>query len=173
VHYDGSGTLPTSPDELYNTTRAWDIACEYANGVKMRFMDETTARPVVESYHYVFRDHGTTFHGDEGWISVDRSSMYSNDRSRLRDIEMTPEDVRLPASPGQWQNFLQCVRTREETISPFEAALRCDTISHLSDIVVRTGMPLEWDPGTEQIVNATAEQQALLNRPVRETYGFA
>ena len=172
VRYAGRGVLPTAEDELYNTTRGWDIACDYANGVKMRFMDETTAMPVVQAYHYVFRDHGTVFHGDEGWVGVDRMAMYSSDHSRLRQVELADTDTPLPESPGHVENFLECMRTRAQTISPFEAALRCDTISHLSDIVVRTGRPLEWDPAAEQIVNATVEQNKRLGRPMRAGYAI-
>lgn len=173
IRYAGTGVVPTATDELYDTTRQWDIACDYANGVKMRFMDELTAAPVVKPYHHVFRDHGTVFHGDDGWVGVDRMAMYSHDNNQLRKTTLKGSDRRLPASPGHWEDFLACVRSRRETISPFEAALRSDTISHLSDIVIRTGQPLEWDPAAEKIRDPSREQLALLNRSVRAPYRFA
>ena len=170
VSYEGTGVVPTAPDELYNTTRQWDIHCVYQNGVSMRFMDTVTATPPVKTYHYLVRDHGTVFHGDEGWIGVDRMAMYSHEKNKLRNQELKPTDKRLPVSDNHFGNFLDCMRSRKETISPFEAALRSDTISHLSEIVVRTQAPLKWNPETEKIVGGSDAQTALLDRPMREPF---
>ena len=67
-------------------------------------------------------------------------------------------------------NFLDCIRSRQQTVSHFEAALRSDTISHLSEIVIRTKSPLKWDPKTEKIVDGKPEQTALLDRPMRDGF---
>ncbi len=47
-----------------------------------------------------------------------------------------------------------------------ESAIRSDTISHLSDIAIRTGRPIRWDPKTEQIIGDEAATR-MLNRPLR------
>lgn len=47
-----------------------------------------------------------------------------------------------------------------------------DTISHLSDSVVRSGKPAEWDPKKEKLVGGTDLQQALLHRQPRENWNF-
>ena len=57
----------------------------------------------------------------------------------LLKIALKSSDVRLPASTGHDRNFLDSVRTRASTLTPLEAAVRSDTISHLSDVAVRTG----------------------------------
>jgi hypothetical protein len=170
VAYDGTGVLPAAADELYDTTRRWDIHCNYANGVKMRFMDTLTATPPVKAYHYLVRDHGTVFHGEEGWVGVDRMAMYSHDTNKLRKLEFRATDSHLPVSDNHFANFLDCMRSREQTISPFETALRSDTISHLSDIVVRTGAPLKWDPVSEKIIDGSDAQNAFLDRPMRDGF---
>ena len=170
VSYAGTGLVPQAADELYNTTRSWDIQCAYDNGIKMRFMDDITAKPVVTAYHCVYHGHGTVFHGEDGWLGVDRDGMYSHDKGKLRAVELKAGDTRLPVSDSHFDNFLTCMRSREKTVSPFEAAIRSDTISHLSDIVVRTGIPLKWDPKTEKIIDATPAQTAMLDRPMREAY---
>lgn len=171
VHYEGTGSLP-SAEGLYNTTQYWDINCRYANGIDMRFMDQYTAAPRVKEYHYVMRDHGTVFHGEEGWIGVDRSAMYSHDRNKLRKVEFKSSDERVTASTGQQRNFIDCIKSRQPTINPLESAIRSDTISHLSDIVVRTGKPVEWNPEKEQLINGSPEQEALLHRQPREKWDF-
>ena len=170
VAYEGTGVLPAAKDELYDTTRQWDIHGTYGNGVKMHFMDKMTASAPVKAYHYVVHDHGTVFHGDEGWVGVDRMAMFSHDGNKLRKLEFKPSDKRLPVSDNHFGNFLDCMRSREQTISPFETALRSDTISHLSDIVVRTGSPLKWDPKAEKIIDGTAAQNVFLSRPMREEF---
>jgi hypothetical protein len=54
-------------------------------------------------------------------------------------------------------------------VSPLEAAIRSDTISHLSDIVVRTGRSLRWDPEREEILD-DAVATRMLTRPLRAPY---
>lgn len=170
VSYEGTGVVSSAQDELYNTTRQWDIHCKYANGTEMHFMDTVSATPVVKAYHYLVRDHGTVFHGENGWIGVDRMAMYSHDQNALRKQEFKSSDARLPVSEDHFGNFLDCMRSRQQTISPFEAALRSDTISHLSEIVVRTKSSLQWDPKSETIVGGAKEQVALLDRPMRDGF---
>jgi predicted dehydrogenase len=171
VYYEGSGSLPPEGG-LYNTTRYWDIRCRYANGVSMHFMDHKTAAPRVREYHYVVREHGTVFHGEDGWIGVDRSAMYSHDRNKLRRVEFKASDERVLNSSNQQRNFIDCIKSRQPTISPLESAIRSDTISHLADIVVRTGEPLGWDPVKERIISGSSEQEDLLHREPREKWSF-
>jgi predicted dehydrogenase len=155
IHYEGTGSVPQ--DGLLCTVDTWDITCTYPNGVPMRFMNHRTAQPIVSKYR-PWSGHGTTFFGSKGWISVDRGGMHVSDES-LRNITFGPNDIRLYNSPEQYRNFLDCVKSRNETISPFEAAIRSDTISHLSELCVRTGRPITWNTKTEQ-----AESNGLINR---------
>jgi len=138
----------------------------------MHFMDHETAKPVVKAYHYRVHDHGTVFHGEEGWVGVDREAMYSHDNNKLRKLQFKPSDKHLPVSDNHFANFLDCIRSRQQPVSPFEAALRSDTISHLSEIVIRTKTPLQWDPATEKLVAGSAAQISMLDRPMREGYAI-
>ncbi len=166
VFYEGTGNIPTYG--LLDTTDAWDIHCHYATGVVMRFMDYRTARSVVSQYRKRWADHGTTFFGSEGWVSVDRGGIEAS-RAALYHVEFGGRDKRLYRSEHHQRNFIDCVKNRAETVSPFEAAIRSDTISHLSDIVVRMKRPVEWDPAREVIVN-DAEASRLLDRPMRSKW---
>lgn len=96
--------------------------------------------------------------------------MYSHEKNKLRKQVLKPSDKQLPVSDNHFGNFLECMRSRKETISPFETALRSDTINHLSEIVVRTQAQLKWDPKTEKIIGGSAVQNALLDRPMREPF---
>ena len=58
------------------------------------------------------------------------------------------------------------MKSRKVTLSPLESAIRSDTISHLSDLCIRLGRPIRWDPKKEQIVS-DPEATKLLDRPLR------
>jgi hypothetical protein len=139
----------------------------------MRFMDHRVAKPIVEKMpHRPWRDHGTTFFGDDGWVSVDRGGCYLNLKGETVNaykVELKSSDWRAYESNNQVHNWIDCMRTRRPTINPLESAIRSDTISHLSDIAIRTGRPLRWDPKTETIVDDPAASQRL-DRPMREPY---
>jgi predicted dehydrogenase len=155
VLYEGKGTLPQAG--LFDTTLDWDIHCTYENAVKMRFMSTSVAGRIVRAYRPM-NDHGTTFIGDKGWVSVDRAGIYA-DPPELLKVELKPGDIHLYKSNNHYANFAQCVLSRKDPISPIEAAAQSDFISHLSDIVVRTGRPIKWDPKTEKIIdNPDAER---------------
>lgn len=170
VYYEGKGKIPPA-GSLWNTIESWDVMCEYANGVKVRNMGHRDAELVVKKYHVVWRDHGTTFHGTKGWISVDRSGLYASDKT-LRDVKLKDNEIRLYPTPSHARNFIECIRTRQQPISPLEAAIRCDTISHMNDICIRLGRPIRWDPEKEQIVG-DAEASKMLDRPMREPWQLA
>ena len=42
VRYEGTGNMPDQG--IFRTLARWDVTCEYANGVKLRFMDGRTAK---------------------------------------------------------------------------------------------------------------------------------
>jgi len=163
VYYEGRGEIPSKG--LLNTVAWWDVHCEYANGVKMHFMSHRLAKPIVMEYREKWESHGTTFFGSEGWVSVDRGGICASDPKLLK-IKRGPDDVHLYRSPSQDRNFLDCIKTRQPTVNPVESAIRSDTISHLSNIAIRAGRPIHWDPGTEQTID---DEQALrmLSRPLR------
>ncbi len=165
VAYAGTGTLPTAG--LWDTVASWDIHCRYANGVDLHFMSADVAQPIVTPYR-PWCDHGTTFFGDQGWVSVDRGRLCASAPGLLK-ARLGPDAIRLKASPGQDRDFLDCVLSREPTVNPFESAMRSDTISHLADVVVRSGRPLRWDPLQEAVVGDDAAARRL-DRPMRAPY---
>lgn len=161
-YYEGTGSLPEKG--LYDTIDSWDMTCTYASGVALRFMGHRVAEPVVTAYR-PWKDHGTTFFGTEGWVSVDRGGILASD-PKLLAITLKEADIHLKVSENHMQNFVSCVRSREETISPIEAAIHSDTISHLCDIAIRTGRPVRWDTMRERILE-DSEAAAMLGRTLR------
>jgi predicted dehydrogenase len=165
VEYEGTGKIPT--EGIFDTISDWDIHCRYANGIKMHFMNTRTALPVVEAYRK-FNDHGTTFFGSEGWVSVDRGAIYASDPALL-EIKLKPGEIHLYESNHHYKNFVDCVKSRARTVSPVEAAVQSDIISHLSDICIRMGRKIKWDPAKEEIIGDEIASR-MLNRALRSPW---
>jgi len=150
VEIEGTGTIPT--EGLFSTVTHWDLRGRYANGVA-----------------FEFRDGGdlTIFHGTKGTVQVGRSrGKFQTDPVSLATSKIGPDERRLPVSANHGQNLLDAIQTRSQPVSNIVDAVRSDTISHLSDIAIRTGRKIQWDPKKEQILN---DDQAarMLDRALR------
>jgi len=165
VEYKGTGKIPVGG--LFDTISDWDIHCRYANGVTMRFMDDRIAKETVSAYR-PFEGHGTTFFGSEGWVSVDRGGIHASDKALL-DIKLGPDEIHLYESNNHSGNFIDSIRNCTPAVSPVGAAVQSDIISHLSDICIRVGRKIVWNPEKEEIVGDEAATR-MLNRPLRSPW---
>jgi len=154
VEVEGTGVFPK--DGLYDCAVAWDMKLVYANGVKLNFVDNKGHRQ------------GVLFKGSDGWVFVKRGSIDAHPKSLLNE-KIGPEEIQLPTSNDHSENFIKCVRTRMTPVSSIEAAVRSDTVCHLSDIAMRLGRKLRWDPETERFVD---DEQAnrMLSRSMRSPW---
>jgi predicted dehydrogenase len=170
VEYEGTGFA--IEDDLYDSLRTWDIKMKYANGIPVRFMDTATAKPVIGKYHQRLRGDNTVFHGTNGWVCYSRGVCYlSKDGKYVNttSIDLSGSKKKPYVSTSQHGNFVDCMKSRKETINPFESAIRSDTISHLSNIAARTGRKLSFD-AEKEIITGDEKANALLNRPMRAPY---
>ena len=149
VEYEGTGYVPKSG--LFTAISNWVVRARYANGVTMHFMDDPTNL--------------TKFIGDEGWIALSRNSITASPKTLL------PAD--LTVQKGEDRNhaidFIQAVRSRGQTEAPFEAAFHSDAISHLSNIAIRVGRRIKWDP-VRQVIIDDSEASKMLDRPQRDPW---
>jgi len=152
IEFEGTGEFPPK-GELCDTATAWSVDCAYANGVKMIYADEKKIR------------HGITFEGAEGWVFVDRQKIEAKPESLLK-WQPGPKDIHLYKSDNHSRNFLDCIRSRKETICPVEVAQRSDTICQVSDITIRLGRKMRWDPDRERFIG-DPEADKLLSKPMR------
>ena len=166
VRYAGTGHVPT--EGVFRTLERWDVMCDYSNGVKLRFMDCRTAKVVATQYLPGWHDgDGITFHGTEGWISDAEGFCASNKSLWKQDFK--PGDEQLPVSPEHNRNFIDCVKSRQETICPVEMAIRCDAICQLANIAALAGRVIQWDSEQEKIID-DPEAAKMLVRPYREKW---
>ncbi len=165
VEYEGHGIYPS--EGLYDTAISWDVTCRYASGVTMRFMSPDVARPIAGKYK-LQANLGTMFIGDKGWIDVDRGRMHA-DPPELTTQHVRPDEEHLYESNHHWHDFVSAVKNRSGTVCPIEAAVRGDTISHLTEIAARTGRKIKWDPVKEEILgDATASR--MMTRGMRSPW---
>lgn len=169
IRYEGTGSVPT--EGIFRTLETWDIMCDYANGVKLHMMDMLTAKELVMQYYTEkWKDgDGVVFHGTEGWIGDFRFGSFCASNQKLWKQELKPSDERVYASDGHIRNFIDCVKSRKETICPVEMAIRCDTIAQMVNIAARTKRVINWDPKAEQIVG-DEEAAKMTTRAFRDKW---
>ena len=170
VVYEGKGEIPEGG--LFDTVDNWDVKCRYADGVTLRFMCDRVAKDVPglmdDPRKRPFLDHGTTFWGEGGWISVSRGFLYASPKE-LQKARIRDDEKPVIRSSSQGGNFVESIRTRRPTINPLDSAIRSDTISHLSDIAIRLGRAVHWDPAKERIIDDRGAT-GRLDRPMREPW---
>jgi hypothetical protein len=129
------------------------IVARYANGVKLVFQKGVWPLHVK-------------FEGSEGSVYVDDDG----------NLETTPASLREKRDFGKGypaedhvRNFLDCVRSRQQPISPAEIAHRSNTVCQVANICRRLGRPVKWDPAKEEFVG---DEQAnrLRSRAMREPW---
>jgi len=61
--------------------------------------------------------------------------------------------------------FIECIRSRRETVTPCEVGHRSASMGHMGNIAMRLGKTLAWNPETERFDDEEANR--LLSRPAR------
>ncbi|NND78794.1 MAG: Gfo/Idh/MocA family oxidoreductase [Maribacter sp.] len=157
---------------LWNVHGDFLVKHEYANGIT-----------VYTSGGYT---NGIRYEGTNGWIFVSRGA-YTASASDPVDKEksnkaLNASDVKILASQiredethlykinDQHGNWLDCIKSREEPISPIDKGHKACTVCLISDIAMQFSRKLDWDPEKEVFLNDD-EANALLHREQRKPYG--
>ncbi len=161
---EGTGRIDVAGtnDAVHN----WDVRIQFADGVKMSYW--ASGVPKEEHPRLAKLGNYAQLIGTEGWVAIYYADVACEPES-LRSVVLGPDDVHLPVSHGQERNFIECVKTRQTPVAHIDDAVRSDLISHLSDIAIRVGRKITWDPVKEEIVGDAAASRRL-TRAVRETW---
>ncbi len=134
VAIEGKGVYPRSG--LFDTVLTYELQFTWQDGSRIT-MTDTGRNP-----------HGVKFHGDKDWLFC-RQTMKSSNRDLLRTpIEDLP--VRLGQSRQHETNFIECCKSRKETIAPISVAHRATSLCLAAGICLKLGRKLVWDPKTER-----------------------
>jgi predicted dehydrogenase len=129
---------------------------------------------------------GIRYEGTEGWIFVSRGSYTATpsdpveaERSskaldasdpEILKSEIREDEIHLYVSEEQHKNWLDCIISRKEPISPVEIGHRTCSVCLLSHIAMKLPRKLYWDPVMERFPNDD-EANSMLDRPQRAPYG--
>lgn len=161
---EGTGVIPT--EGCNDAVIDWNVRIHFASGVKMTFQAwgvETETEPRLANLGNYAKIIGT-----EGWIALCYMGLVTEPESLRRSV-IGPGDVHLPVSPGHEANFIQCVRSRQTPVDHIDDAVRSDLVSHVSEIAVRVGRKITWDPVREQILG-DPEASRMTCRAMREPW---
>ncbi len=151
VEIEGHGVIPK--DGMTDTAVQWHVEMAFANGVKLIY-DDDRAFPM-----------GVIFEGTEGKVNALCGGISAEPKSLMTSV-IKPHEVVLRRPRGHIPDFIHCVRTRERTAAPVEAAHRATSLCHLAHIAVLTGRKLRWDPIAERFPDDPAAN-AYLSKALR------
>jgi len=158
VEVEGKGIYPQ--EGIYDVPVEYDFNCKYEDGLILRVANRSRLPQGM----------GPTWYGEEGWINVDRGRITAKN-PKILDEKIGEGDIRLYKSEDHIQNFLDCVKSRKETITPAEIAHHSISVGLLGEIAMLTGEKLLWDPDKELFTNSEYANR-LLFRPYREPWNL-
>jgi predicted dehydrogenase len=157
---------------LWNVHGDFMAKADYKNGITM-----------LTSGGY---PNGVRYEGTEGWIFVTRGNYRATESDPIPQGESNPalsasnpkiltsvigpNETHLYVSESQHGNWLDCIKSRKEPISPVEIGHRACTVCLVTHIAMKLGRKLNWDPATEKFIN-DREANKMLSRPQRAPYG--
>lgn len=162
VSVSGKGTFPT--EGVCNTATQWNVKLRYESGLTVHFTSDPPPAKWKKRYGEI-TGHGTVFEGSDGFVRVDRSHLTASSPAILAE-KIGDNETRLYRSKHHMRNFVECIREKKDPVSPIEDAVAGDAISHMSDIAIRLGRTLHWDPKEERFKNDD-EANARLTRTIR------
>ena len=156
---EGHGDFPAA-DALWNTCTKYRIELKYPQDITM----------TIAGGHKDIRS-GCKWIGTDGWVWVDRGGFDASnpDWKKTKSLPEELRKVKLYESPGHWRNFLDCVKSRQPTITPVETAHHSAIPGHLGLISMLTGRKIHWDVKHEKIIG-DADASKLLTRDYRAPY---
>jgi predicted dehydrogenase len=140
---EGHGDFPDAT-AVWNTCTKYRIELKYPNDVTM----------TIAGGHDDIRS-GTKWIGTDGWVWVDRGG-FEGSNAEWKKYKNLPDELRkvkLYESRGHQRNFLDCVKSRQPTITPAETAHHSAIPGHLGLISMLVGRKINWSVAHEKILN--------------------
>jgi myo-inositol 2-dehydrogenase / D-chiro-inositol 1-dehydrogenase len=155
VEIEGRGEFPPI-DGLWNVILGFDVHYRYASGVELFYAN--TGRGSSPTQVHV------RFEGTEGWVCA----WYSPDRLEAEPKSILTAEVKPEEFPfileNEKRNFLNCVKTRGQTLEDAEVGHRSSSVAQLGYIACQVGRKLKWDPAAERFAGDD-EANRLLSLP--------
>lgn len=192
VSIDARGLFPNGgAPQCYNTPDRFFSRMVYPNGVPLLYFSalgeqllygdvQAHAETTPQEMEFLFgkdaseeiktyNRNGIMFVGDQGRVFVNRGGLYGKPAEQLADNPLPDDAWRVRESDDHMGDFFACVKTREEPVSPVRVQQRTISACHLTNISLRLGRSLQWDPLSEQFVGDD-EANRWLSREQRKPY---
>jgi len=156
VEIEGTGSFPAAEDGLYDVAESYCFVCKYAEGFTMMVADSEQL------------EMGGGFEGTDGWVHVNRGGLSAYPEAIL-DSVIKPDEIHLYESNDHIANFIDCVKSRSQTVAPAEVAHHSIMVAHLGLIAIKMGRRLRWNTKEERFIDAP-EADRLLSRPMRSPW---
>lgn len=145
-------------DGLTDNINDWRGEFQYASGLRMTYSDTGNPNKI-----------GCQFVGDKGSVYVDRAGIWAEPASLLK-TEIKP-DEHLHVSDDHYGDFLKCVRSRKDPVSPVEEGHKASYLGLIAETAVRLKRGLKWDPVKEEFPGDD-EANALNKRVYRKPWAL-
>jgi predicted dehydrogenase len=185
-HYDSAAwgmdtefTGPVSVESIaeFPKSGSWNVHGDFM--VKHEYENDIT---VFTSGGY---PNGIRYEGTDGWIFVTRGDYRATESDPVptgstRALDASNEEIlrsqlgeneiHLYLSEEQHLNWLDCIQTRKQPISPVEIGHRTCSVCLISHIAMKIPGILKWDPKSERFIDNDLAN-SMLSRPQRYPYG--
>ena len=157
---------------LWNVHGDFMVKHEYDNGIT-----------VLTSGGY---PNGIRYEGSEGWIFVSRGAYVASSSDpiakekskkaldasdpKILESKIGPNETHLYKIDDQHGNWLDCIQSRKDPISPVDMGHMACVVCLISHIAMKIPRKLHWNSKAERFINDD-EANALLTRSQRKPYG--
>lgn len=146
-------------DDRYNAATNFKIQVDMPNGVEMIITSEG--------------DNGILFEGTKGRFFVNRGKITGAPVEELQSNPLSSGAIEEiyggKVSANHTANFIEAMQSRKQPISDVWTHNRMLEICHLSNIAMRLGRELRWDPVQREILG-DAQANTFLSREIRKGY---
>ena len=157
---------------LWNVHGDFMVKHEYDNGIS-----------VLTSGGY---PNGVRYEGSEGWIFVSRGAYVASSSDpvakekskkaldasdpKILESKIGPNETHLYKIDDQHGNWLDCIQSRKDPISPVDMGHMACVVCLISHIAMKIPRKLNWNSKAERFINDD-QANALLTRSQRKPYG--
>ena len=168
IQIEAVGQFPKSG--IFDVPNDFMVIAEYQNGIRALLSNKYPA--------------GARYEGSDGWIYAgpgsikvtesdpdrgDTSKIFDASNKSILESKIGDDEIRLLRTNSLHDNWIDCVKSREQTLVPIEVAHRSCSVALLGDIAMRIGRRLKYDPAREQFIG-DEEANGMIFRTQREPY---
>lgn len=115
---------------------------------------------------------GIRYEGDNGWIFVTHAGGAKLEASdpRILTSRIKENEIHLYESSNHHGNWLECIKSRKQPISPIEMGHRACSICLITHIAMKVPGVLKWNPQAERF-EGNDLASSMLKRKQRYPYG--